>query len=100
VVRENPENIRADNLAWELESNIYLANAQTGDVRPLTHFEGAITDGIVWSPNGMQLAFRTTVDGISDIWLADVGTGEMQRITHGADASYPVWLSEERGAER
>lgn len=95
VVRENPQDIRADNLAWELESNIYLADAQTGAVWPLTRFEDAITDGIVWSPNGMQLAFRTTVDGVSDIWLADVQTSKLQQITHGADASYPVWLSEE-----
>ncbi|RLC93794.1 MAG: hypothetical protein DRI77_11540 [Chloroflexi bacterium] len=95
VVRENPQNIRADNLAWELESNIYLADAQTGNVRPLTQFEGAITDGIVWSPNGKQLAFRATVQGVSDIWLAEVQTSKLQQITHGAEASYPVWLSKE-----
>jgi hypothetical protein len=43
------------------------------------------------------LAFRATVEGASDIWLVDVETGELQRITHGAEASYPVWLGEEGG---
>jgi len=99
VVRENPRSVRADNLWWELESNIYLADVETGDVRPLTRFEHTLTDGIVWSPNGRQLAFRATVGGVSDIWVADVETGELQQITHGAGAAYPVWLSE-KGAER
>jgi Tol biopolymer transport system component len=94
IVRENPRNVRADNLSWELESNIYLVDVQTGEVWPLTQFNATTTDGIVWSPNGTQLAFRTTAEGISDIWLIDVETGAMQRITYSAGASYPVWLSE------
>jgi hypothetical protein len=57
-----------------------------------------ITDGIVWSPNGEQLAFRTTAGGSSDIWIADLATGELQQITQDANAGYPVWLSQE-GAE-
>jgi Tol biopolymer transport system component len=98
VVRENPQDIRANHLAWELESNVYLANACTGAVWPLTRFEGAITDGVVWSPNGKQLAFRTTVGGASSICVGDVDTRELRQITHNTDASYPVWLGE-KGAK-
>jgi hypothetical protein len=41
---------------------------------------------------------RSTADGVSDIWVADVETGELQQITDGAEAAYPVWLGE-KGAE-
>ena len=49
----------------------------------------------VWAPSGGQLAFRATVNGASDIWLAEVSTGALQQVTHGAGASYPVWLGKE-----
>ncbi len=94
IVRENPQSVRADNLAWELESNIYLADIETGEVRPLTRFEGVLTDSIAWLPNGKRLAFRTTVGGTSAIWLADVRTGEVQQVTVGAEAYCPAWLGE------
>ncbi len=94
VVRENPDDVGANNESSALISNIYLANPQTNETRPLTHFENAIVNGAVWSPNGQQLAFRKTENGLSDIWLIDIATGELQQVTQNGNASWPVWLSQ------
>ncbi len=101
VVRENPDNPEADISGQALESNIYLLDGQTGAVRQLTHFQGTRVDRIAWSPNGTLLAFRTIVGGISDIWVADVFTGEMRPIIQGLNADFPIWLpASQKGVEQ
>jgi Tol biopolymer transport system component len=100
VVRENPESGAADVAASYLESNIYLAGAASGRVRAVTRFEGALTDGPTWSPDGTWLAFSTTpsassgqvASGVADVWLLEVSSGELYQATQNADARYPVWL--------
>jgi len=52
-----------------------------------------------WSPDGRQLAFVTenvelnpqNSDGMSQLWVADVATGETRRIEGVGDASLPSW---------
>jgi Tol biopolymer transport system component len=103
VVRENPESGAADVAAPYLESNIYLGDAASGRVRAVTRFEGALTDGPTWSSDGRWLAFSTTpsassgqvAGGVADVWLAEVGSGELYQATRNADARCPVWLQGE-----
>jgi len=93
VVRENVENNAANVAAPYLESNIYLANVATGDVRAVTRFEGALTDGPTWSPDGKWLAFSTDAGGAADVWLVEVESGEMHQATQNTNARYPVWVA-------
>ncbi|MBN1979091.1 MAG: PD40 domain-containing protein [Anaerolineae bacterium] len=93
VVRENAGESAADVAAFYLESNVYLADAASGGVRAVTRFEGALTDGPAWSPNGAWMAFSTDVGGVADVWLVEVASGEMQQVTQNASAFCPVWIA-------
>ncbi len=97
VVRENPEDSAADVAAPYLESNVYLAGTTSGSVRAVTRFEGALTDGPAWSPDGAWLAFSTDTGGVADVWLVEVASGEVQQVTQSANARCPVWVA---GRER
>lgn len=95
VGRENPDDTQANEYNDALISNIFLADPQTGTARHLTNYQNVMTDGIVWSPNGQQLAFRKTENGLSDIWVIDIASGELLQVTHSGDAAWPAWLSQE-----
>ena len=86
VVRENPEESAADIAAPYLVSNIYLADTVSGNVRAVTRFETALTDGPAWSPDGAWLAFSTDIGGVADVWLVEVASGEMQQVTQNVRA--------------
>lgn len=93
VARENPESAAADIAAPYLESNIYLVNAASGSVQAVTRFEGALTDGPAWSPDGAWLAFSTDAGGVADVWLVEVASDEVQQVTQNANARCPVWIA-------
>jgi len=93
VVRENGEDRRADVEASALESNVYIADVASGEVRALTRFEGALTEGPAWSPDGAWLAFSTDAGGVGDVWLVEVASGEVQQVTRNANARCPIWVS-------
>lgn len=96
VARENPEDSAADVIASYLESNVYLVDAASGSVRAVTQFEGALTDGPAWSPDGAWLAFSTNAGGVADVWLVEVASSEIQQVTQSANARCPVWMAGER----
>ena len=96
VARENPGDSAADVAAPYLESNIHLADVASGRARAVTQFEGALTDGPAWSPDGAWLAFSADAGGVADVWLVEVASGAAQQVTQGADARYPVWLADAR----
>lgn len=93
VVRENAEDRRADVIASALESNIYVADVHSGEVRAMTRFERALTETPAWSPDGMWLAFSANAGGVPDIWLVEVATGETQQVTRNASARCPIWVT-------
>ncbi len=100
VVRENAGESAADVAAPYLESNIYLADVTSGSVRAVTRFEGALTDGPAWSPDGAWLAFSTDAGGVADVWLLEVASGEVQQVTRNANARCPVWVVAMKGEAR
>jgi Tol biopolymer transport system component len=93
VVRENPEDRSADVATQYLTSNIYVADVASGNVRPVTRFDSALTNGPSWSPDGGWLAYSTNANGGTDVWLVEVASGETQQVTQNADAYHPVWLA-------
>ncbi len=95
VVRENPESAAADVSAPYLESNVYLADAVSGEVQAVTRFGGALTDVPAWSPDGAWLAFSTNAGGAADIWLVEVANSEVQQVTRNANARCPAWVAGE-----
>lgn len=52
---------------------------------------GLSADPIAWSPDGTRLAFQSDRGGSRDIWVADVATGELHRLTN--------WTGEESGPQ-
>jgi Tol biopolymer transport system component len=94
IVRANPNDRRANEDPAALRSNIFLADPVTSQAHPLTQFDDALVDGIAWSPNGLQLAFRKTENGFSDIWVIDIATGELQQVTQNGNAQSPVWIGQ------
>jgi Tol biopolymer transport system component len=91
VGRENPQDILANLEAEALESNIYAAEVETGQVRAVTQFKGALAESPAWSPDGKHLALSANVDGVADIWLAETDTGKLRQMTRNAGARWPVW---------
>jgi Tol biopolymer transport system component len=93
VRRENGDSVRANHLAPALRSNLYLANATTGQITPLTTFPDSLVYDVVWSPDGSQIAF--TADDA--IWLLSLGAKPGQpptQLTSNTTARHPVWLVE------
>lgn len=50
---------------------------------------------LAWSPDGSRLAYSTTCDGRSEVWVVDVATSESWLLAEGAHR--PAW-SPVRGA--
>lgn len=88
VHRENPDSVRADQLAAALHSNLYLADSATGETRPLTHFSESLVYDPVWSPDGTQIAFTAN----DAVWLVHPEGGEPLQLTSGLIARHPTWF--------
>jgi len=64
-----------------------------GEARALTNrFSDGTAGHPSWSPEGARIAFGLTKRGRTDLWVADVGTGERRRLVHdtGSDPQ-PAW---------
>jgi Tol biopolymer transport system component len=61
-----------------------------GNLEPLTT-QWRLFSGPRLSPDGEQIAVVINDGGNTDIWIVDVGTGGMRRLTTSGDASAPVW---------
>ena len=91
VLRENLLDATADLEAGALTSNIYIVDLESGQVRALTHLEGALVEAPAWSPDGHLLAFDLVLDSIISLRVADAATGEIRPIP-ARSACCPVWM--------
>ena len=91
VVRENPEDARANQSSESLISNIYLVEVESGDLTQLTH----LTDGHVetpsWSPDGNMLAFNEVINGRIDVRIAEIATGKIRSFITEPTCC-PAWM--------
>jgi Tol biopolymer transport system component len=72
--------------------DLYLINADGSNLRPLTPYSPAFDEAPVWSPDGGQITFRSDRDGAINLYVVDVETGDLRRLTDGNDFySNPVW---------
>jgi Tol biopolymer transport system component len=73
VVRENPEDERANQSSDSLISNIYVLEVESGELTQFTHLEKGHAETPFWSHDGNTLAFNEVVDGRIEVRIADLG---------------------------
>ena len=91
VLRENPNDERADQSSEALISNIYIVEVQTGALTPVTYFEVGRAETPFWSPDGNTLAFNAVINDRMEVHLADIVTGKIWSLTQESTCC-PAWL--------
>ena len=69
-------------IAFVSGGDIWTVNASGGDARLLVS-NPATESRPLYSPNGKLLAFQSTRTGGSDIYLLDIESGQLKRLTYG-----------------
>ncbi|HSL30209.1 MAG TPA: hypothetical protein VK900_13505 [Anaerolineales bacterium] len=91
VMRENPEDERADQAADALISNIYVVQVESGALIQITFLEDGRVETPLWSPDGNTLAFNTVVNDRMIVYTADLATGELRSLTTEPTCC-PAWM--------
>lgn len=78
-------------LAWVADGELVVGIPGSSVVSPLTHGYAQVT-GPAWSPDGTVLAFASTRESNEEIYLCEVSTGRINRLTREvADDFEPGW---------
>jgi Tol biopolymer transport system component len=91
VVRENPEEARADQSSEALISNLYLVDVKNGELTQVTHLEQGHVETPFWSPDGNTLAFPAVINDRMEVQTADLATGEIRPLM-AESACCPAWM--------
>jgi Tol biopolymer transport system component len=91
VVRENPEEPRADQSSEALISNIYIVDVQSRELTQVTHLESGRVETPFWSPDGNTLAFNMVINDRMTAQIADLTTGEILPLTTDSTCC-PAWM--------
>jgi Tol biopolymer transport system component len=76
---------------------IWISDANGGNLRRLTSFRGALTGSPQWSPDGQQLAFESRASGAAQVYLMDRDGGAQRRFTTDSfNNSVPRWSRDGR----
>ncbi len=71
---------------------IWMAEADGGNARQLTNFDGPFTGSPRWAPAGDRIAFDSRAGGAANVYVVDVAGSEPQQLTHGNTANVlPSW---------
>jgi dipeptidyl aminopeptidase/acylaminoacyl peptidase len=76
VVRENPQDEKANQSSDALISNIYVVDIASGKLNQITHFDNGRVEAPFWSPGGNTLAFTVVINGRMNVSIAEVGSVE------------------------
>jgi len=91
VIRENPEDQRADQSGESLISNIYVVEVASGALTQVTHLENGHVETPAWSPDGNTLAFNAVINDRMEVQITDVKTGEIRSL--GTESTCcPAWI--------
>ena len=91
IVRSNPADAQADQVADALVSNIAIVEVSSGTVTPVTRFTGGYAQTPAWSADGHILAFTSVIDGRMEVQVADLARDAVSApITE--PACCPAWM--------
>ena len=91
VVRENPEDKRADQLSDALISNVYIFEVESGQLASVTQLDHGRVETPLWSPNENTLVFNVVINDRMEVQIADLATGEIRSLT-AESTCCPVWI--------
>jgi len=70
---------------------LWVMKADGSQVRPLHNIVGAYDWGAAWSPDGDYVAFTSDTSGQDDVYLLEVASGQVARLTTEG-GMYPSWV--------
>lgn len=71
---------------------LWVANRDGSKARPVTHLEAAMVNPGSWAPDGGRLIFDATIRNRTDIYVVELDSGAVTRLTDGpGNASDPEW---------
>lgn len=91
VVRENPNDQRADQSSGSLISNIYVVDVKSGALTQITHLQEGHVETPSWSPGGNTLAFNMVINDRMEVRIADLITGEIRSLL-AESTCCPAWI--------
>jgi Tol biopolymer transport system component len=91
VVRENPEDPRADQSSESLISNIYIVDVASGALTQVTYLEYGRVETPVWSPDGNTLAFNIVINDRMEVRIVDLMTGQIRSLSTESTCC-PAWI--------
>jgi Tol biopolymer transport system component len=89
-----PEDLKMDKYDYN-EKDLYVFETKTGKLRRFTEQKGADESNVVSSPDGKKVLYISDRNGINNIWLKELETGEERPITNSLDPIDLLSLSED-----
>jgi Tol biopolymer transport system component/DNA-binding winged helix-turn-helix (wHTH) protein len=76
---------------------IWLSNADGGDLRQLTHLGAHIVSYPKWSPDGTRIVFHARAPDVAQVYVVDADRGVPRRITqHNPGLAVATWSNDSR----
>ncbi len=76
---------------------VWVANRDGSDLRPVTQFQDAAVSGAAWSPDGRWLVIAATIGNRADLSVVPLDGGPIRRLPIGAAAAMdPEWSRDGR----
>jgi Tol biopolymer transport system component len=91
VVRENPDEVRANQSAEALISNIYIVDVTSNEISHVTQFTDGRAETPHWSPDGNKLVFQYVLNGRMNLQVADLSSGGVEAVLT-EPACCPSWM--------
>lgn len=91
VVRENPQDEKANQTSDALISNIYVVDLDNGKLNKITKFTEGRVETPFWSSKGNILVFNVVLNGRMNVSIADTASGAIKPL-ETESACCPAWM--------
>ncbi|MDO8614939.1 MAG: hypothetical protein Q7T33_04285 [Dehalococcoidia bacterium] len=79
------------------EAQLCTVKADGSDIRVLVADAGAYDVEPMWSPDGQDILYRAIIDGVHDIWIVNVASGQRTNVTNSPELDVePDWSPDGR----